>query len=81
VEAEDLVNYPRSVESVRVACLLRERDGQVKVSLRGKGDVDVSAIAAKFGGGGHRNAAGFTMAGPLTVATQAVLTAVGAAIE
>ncbi len=76
VEAEDLVNYPRSVESVRVACLLRERDGRVKVSLRGKGDVDVSAIAAKFGGGGHPNAAGFTMAGPLTAATDTVLAAV-----
>jgi bifunctional oligoribonuclease and PAP phosphatase NrnA len=81
VEAEDLVNYPRSVESVRVACLLRERDGQVKVSLRGKGDVDVSAIARKFGGGGHPNAAGFTTAGPLPEATQAVLTAVRSAIE
>ena len=81
VEAEDLVNYPRSVESVRVACLLRERDGQVKVSLRGKGDVDVSAIARTFGGGGHPNAAGFTMAGPLPAATQAVLAAVRSAIE
>jgi len=81
VEAEDLVNYPRSVESVRVACLLRERDGQVKVSLRGKGDVDVSAIAKTFGGGGHPNAAGFTMAGPLPAATQAVLSAVRSAIE
>jgi phosphoesterase RecJ-like protein len=81
VEAEDLVNYPRSVESVRVACLLRERDGQVKVSLRGKGEVDVSAIAATFGGGGHRNAAGFTMPGPLAAATQSVLVAVRSAIE
>src|SRR5262245_23598008 len=81
VEAEDLVNYPRSVESVRVACLMRELDGRVKVSLRGKGEVDVSAIAAKFGGGGHPNAAGFTMAGPLAAATQSVLVAVRSAIE
>src|SRR5439155_4387682 len=34
VESEELVNYPRSVASVRVACLLRELDGTVKVSLR-----------------------------------------------
>ena len=60
VEAEELVNYPRSVASVRVACLLRERGGTVKVSLRGKGDVDVQQIAAQFGGGGHANAAGCT---------------------
>jgi bifunctional oligoribonuclease and PAP phosphatase NrnA len=81
VEAEDLVNYPRSVASVRVACLLRERDGQVKVSLRGKGDVDVSRIAATFGGGGHPNAAGFTMAGPLDQATRQVLSAIGTALH
>lgn len=80
IEAEDLVNYPRSVDSVRVACLLRERDGGVKVSLRGKGDVDVSRIAARFGGGGHPNAAGCTVPGPLEQATQTVLAAVRAAL-
>jgi bifunctional oligoribonuclease and PAP phosphatase NrnA len=80
IEAEDLVNYPRSVGSVRVACLLRERDGVVKVSLRGKGEVDVSRIAARFGGGGHPNAAGCTVPGPLDQATQSVLTAVRAAL-
>jgi bifunctional oligoribonuclease and PAP phosphatase NrnA len=81
VEAEELVNYPRSVASVRVACLLRERDGQVKVSLRGKGDVDVQRIAAQFGGGGHVNAAGCTVAGPLTEATRAVLAAARRAVD
>jgi phosphoesterase RecJ-like protein len=81
VEAEELVNYPRSVASVRVACLLRERDGQVKVSLRGKGDVDVQRIAAQFGGGGHVNAAGCTVAGPLAEATRAVLTAARRAVD
>jgi phosphoesterase RecJ-like protein len=80
IESEELVNYPRSLESVRVACLLRERGGQVKVSLRGKGDVDVNVIAARFGGGGHRNAAGCTVNGPLDEATRAVLTAVRAAL-
>ena len=81
VETEDLVNYPRSVASVRVACLLRERAGAVKVSLRGKGDVDVSRIAATFGGGGHPNAAGCTLPGPLERATRDVLTAVEAALS
>lgn len=81
VEAEDLVNYPRSIASVRVACLLRERDGTVKVSLRGKGDVDVSRIAARFGGGGHPNAAGCTLPTPLAAATGEVLGAVGEALE
>jgi len=80
VESEDLVNYPRSVASVRVACLLRERDGAVKVSLRAKGDVDVQRIAAQFGGGGHANAAGCTVAGGLAEAVPRVLAAVRAAI-
>jgi phosphoesterase RecJ-like protein len=65
---------------VRVACLLRERDGQVKVSLRGKGDVDVQRIAARFGGGGHPNAAGFTVPGELEVVTRDVLAAVREAV-
>lgn len=81
VEAEDLVNYPRSIASVRVACLFRERDGQVKVSLRGKGDVDVRRIAARFGGGGHPNAAGCTVAGALEAATERVLRAVDEAVS
>lgn len=81
IESEDLVNYPRSVASVRVACLLRERDGGVKVSLRGKGDVDVSRIAARFGGGGHPNAAGCSVPGPLEKATADLLAAVRAALD
>ncbi len=81
VESEELVNYPRSVASVRVACLLRERDGQVKVSLRGKGDVDVQKIAAQFGGGGHVNAAGCTVPGPLPDAMRLVLAAARRAVD
>lgn len=80
VEAEDLVNYPRSIASVRVACLLREHDGTVKVSLRAKGDVDVSAVARGFGGGGHPNAAGCTVPGPLEAATDLVLHAIASTL-
>ena len=81
IESEELVNYPRSIATVRVACLLRELGGgRVKVSLRGKGDVDVNRIAAAFGGGGHANAAGCTIAGPLDAVTRRVLDAVGAAL-
>ena len=80
VESEELVNYPRSIDSVRVACLLRERGGTVKVSLRGKGDVDVQKIAARFGGGGHPNAAGFSVPGALEPVTRDVLAAVREAL-
>jgi len=81
IESEELVNYPRSIASVRVACLLRALGPQVKVSLRGKGDVDVQRIAAQFGGGGHVNAAGCTVPGPLPEAKRAVLAAVRRAVD
>jgi phosphoesterase RecJ-like protein len=81
VESEELVNYPRSIGSVKVACLLRELGGgRVKVSLRAKGEVDVNRIAGAFGGGGHANAAGCTLTGPLDAATRRILDAVGAAL-
>ena len=48
-------------------CLLQDvgADGEVRVSMRSKYDVDVRAVASEFGGGGHKNAAGFTVAGQL----------------
>jgi phosphoesterase RecJ-like protein len=81
VEAEDLVNYPRSIGSVRIACLLRERQGTVKVSFRAKGDVDVAKLAARYGGGGHPNAAGCTIPGSLDAVLPDVLGAARAALN
>lgn len=81
IEAEELVNYPRSIATVKVGCLLRELGGgRVKVSLRAKGDVDVNRVAARFGGGGHANAAGCTIQGTLVGVTEQVLDAVRAAV-
>jgi phosphoesterase RecJ-like protein len=75
--AEDLVGYPRSVRGVKVAVLLSEEaPGKIKASLRGKGDVPVNAIAHRFGGGGHENAAGCTLSGTLAEAAAALLHAV-----
>ncbi|HUP38194.1 MAG TPA: bifunctional oligoribonuclease/PAP phosphatase NrnA [Candidatus Limnocylindria bacterium] len=80
--AEDLVTYPRSIAGVKVAVLLRaEADGRVKASLRGKGDVPVNRIAHRFGGGGHENAAGCTLPGPLTTAKATLLAAVRQALD
>ncbi len=78
--AEDLVTYPRSIAGVKVAALLREvAPGSVKVSLRAKGEVNVGKIAAAFGGGGHANAAGCTIAGSLDEARDAILRSVAEA--
>lgn len=71
----------RSIEGVEVVALLKERfDGGVKCSLRARGDVDVQAIVARFGGGGHKKAAGATMAMSLAEAEAAITAAVGEAL-
>lgn len=60
-DAEGLVNYPRMLAGVEIACLLYARAGEppvTKVSLRANGEIDVSQIAKVFAGGGHRAAAG-----------------------
>ncbi|MDJ0664348.1 MAG: bifunctional oligoribonuclease/PAP phosphatase NrnA [Acidimicrobiia bacterium] len=65
-DADGLIDLIRIAEESDVACLLRELgDDKYKGSLRSRGRVDVSKIAAQFGGGGHHNAAGFVSAGPL----------------
>lgn len=60
--SEGIIDHLRSVEGTKVAALAREVDSvRKKVSLRSTdGEVDVSAIARAGGGGGHRQAAGFT---------------------
>lgn len=60
-DAEPIIDVLRSVGSVRVACMLREQEGEVRGSLRAKDDTDVAAVAREFGGGGHKAAAGFTL--------------------
>jgi len=80
--AEDLVTYPRSIAGVKVAVLLRaEPGGAVKASLRGKGEIPVNRIAHRFGGGGHENAAGCTLQGPLDAAKRVLLAAVEQALD
>jgi phosphoesterase RecJ-like protein len=63
-DTDGVINMPLMAAPVQVVALVRgERDGQVRVSLRSKGDLDVRLVAAEFGGGGHRNASGFTVTG------------------
>jgi len=63
---DGFVNYPRSIHGVEVAIFFREvKEGLVKVGFRSKGKVNVSALAAAFGGGGHHNAAGCMVNGTI----------------
>lgn len=59
-EVEGLIDILRRTTEAEVTCVLKEEtSGAFRVSLRSLGDVDVRAIAASHGGGGHRFAAGF----------------------
>jgi phosphoesterase RecJ-like protein len=79
VSSDDLdgvVEFPRSIEGVRMALLFREiSQGRVKVSLRSVGDVDVAAFAKAYGGGGHTKAAGLSLVGSLAEVQATVLKA------
>jgi len=60
-DTELFINYPRSLETVKVAAFVKEAKEHIGVSLRSKGQYDVAQVARMFGGGGHRNAAGFKL--------------------
>jgi bifunctional oligoribonuclease and PAP phosphatase NrnA len=71
-DTEDMVNVLRSQENVEVAALFKAYDGELRVSLRSSGRVNVQAAAARLGGGGHFRASGLTYAGSLEEGFKAV---------
>jgi phosphoesterase RecJ-like protein len=75
-DCEGVVNYLISIAGVESAVFLREvaNTDQFRLSIRSKGETDVARIAERFGGGGHRNASGCTLDGPLPVALERILT-------
>jgi phosphoesterase RecJ-like protein len=73
-DCEGIVNYAIGIRGIEVAVFLRElRDHRVRLSLRSKGRVNVATIAERFGGGGHENASGCTLDGPLPLTTEQIL--------
>lgn len=73
-DCEGLVNYALGIDGIEVAVFFRElADHRWRVSLRSKGAVDVSHVAARFGGGGHFCASGCALEGPVSVAAERVL--------
>ncbi len=73
-DCEGIVNYAIGIAGIEVAVFLRElADHRVRLSLRSKGRVNVATIAERFGGGGHENASGCTLDGPLAGATDQIL--------
>ncbi|MGE5581550.1 MAG: DHH family phosphoesterase [Bacillota bacterium] len=73
-ETESYVNYARSIEGVEVGILFKElQPNEIKLSWRSTSAVDVSKLAAHFGGGGHARAAGCNLNGPLERVVNEVL--------
>jgi len=59
VHTQGIVSQPVMIPGVEVSVLIKQEPDKVSVNLRSSGAVDVSKIAARFGGGGHARAAGF----------------------
>lgn len=79
-DTEELIDFPRSIEGVEVALVFIEQPGNgTKVSFRSKA-LDVSALAERFGGGGHKLASGARVEKPLAIARDEVLQAVETAL-
>jgi bifunctional oligoribonuclease and PAP phosphatase NrnA len=73
-DTEGLINLPLTAREIRAVVFFKAgADGDIHVSMRSKYDVDVRAIAARHGGGGHRNAAGFKLRGPLSTVRDGVI--------
>ncbi len=65
-DTEGLINLPLTVKEIQAVVFFKQVEGeQYRVSMRSKDDIDISAIAKEFDGGGHKNAAGCTVSGPI----------------
>ena len=72
-DLENISGFPRTIAGVQIAAMLRqEPDGRIKLSVRAVPGCDAAAICAKFGGGGHKGAAGASMDMTMEEAVDAV---------
>ncbi len=81
-DTEDVINRALEVSGTEVAVLfVATKDGNTKVSLRSRSEVDCSRLAEQLGGGGHRAASGATIDKPLEAARDLVLNVVRDAMK
>lgn len=80
-DTEGLINLPLSAGAVQSVVMFKTVGHELRVSLRSKGTIDVRAVAQEHGGGGHRNASGFTAAGTLEAIKPDLLARVRRAID
>jgi bifunctional oligoribonuclease and PAP phosphatase NrnA len=80
-DTEGLINLPLTAREIQAVAFFKVgADGDIRVSLRSKYDVDVRTIASRHGGGGHKTAAGFTVRGPLDEVRSGILQEIEQAI-
>ena len=81
-DGDGFVNYPLSCGEVEAVSFMKESaPGVYRTSLRSKGDINVARIAERFGGGGHRNAAGCTLRGDWDEAERIIVSLLKEAVE
>lgn len=81
VDTEELVNESLRIGGTECAFIAIEQPNKrIKVSFRSRTSLNVAAVAEQFGGGGHKQAAGAILNGPLNVARKQVLTAMQSAL-
>lgn len=67
-DTNEFVDYGLTIKNVKATAMIKEREGGIlKISLRSKNDISIQELAAEYGGGGHKTAAGFTYKGELKV--------------
>lgn len=73
-DTEGLINLPLTAREIRAVVFFKVgAGGDIHISMRSKYDVDVRQVAARHGGGGHKNAAGFKLKGALSAVRDGVL--------
>ena len=72
-ESEGVIDQLQSIDTMRVAVLLKEQEGRTKLSVRTRDPYDATELCTRFGGGGHHRAAGAEIAAPLDDARERVL--------
>jgi phosphoesterase RecJ-like protein len=81
-DTEGLINLPLTVKEIEAVVFFKQEKGdRYRVSLRSKGNVDIGVIAKEYGGGGHKNAAGCAVSGPIEELQKALVGKIEGAID
>ena len=80
-DMEGVINLPLAARRIEAVIMIRTLDGATRASFRSKGLVDVRAVAAPLGGGGHRNASGCTLKPQTPDVERLLVSRTAAAIE